>query len=395
MKRVYLDNNATTAMHPEVREAIVEALHLYGNPSSHHAFGREAREPIEQARSSVAEMLGAAPDNIIFTSGGSESNNLVLKEVACRNKACDCGAGLAKKGRHIITTQVEHPSVLETCRCLSIGNVDVTFLPVDKYGRVSVEDVEKAIRDDTALISIMYANNEVGTIQPIREIGEIAKKRGIRFHTDAVQVAGKLPVNVDELGVHYLSLSGHKLNGPKGVGALYIRPGSEVCPLIYGGHQERGRRAGTENTLGIIGLGKAAEVAMEAMTKNIAHMSSLRDKLEKGLTERIPHTRVNGHPEYRLPNTTNISFQYVEGEAILYRLDAEGIAVSTGSACSSGSLDPSHVLMAMNVPIEMAHGSIRFSLGHETTAQEIDYVIDRVAKSIEKLRALSPLYRKK
>ncbi|MDQ7826846.1 MAG: IscS subfamily cysteine desulfurase [Candidatus Eremiobacteraeota bacterium] len=387
MRKVYLDNNATTPLDEEVKQVIKDSLDLYGNPSSHHEFGREARKRIEEAREKLARFINAKPSEIVFTSGGSESNNIVLRSLLCASFDCPYKT---KKGTHIITSSIEHPSILETCRYLKCETVAITYLPVNQYGIVSPDELEKAIRPDTALISVMYANNEVGTIQPIAELAEIAHAHGIHFHTDAVQAPAKIPIDVEHLNADFLSLSGHKMYAPKGVGILYIKQGTRVCPLISGGHQETGIRAGTENTLGIIAMGKAAEVAMRDSHKDIPRVKMLRDRLERGLLERIPYTSVNGHPELRAPNTLNVSFKFIEGEAVLYMLDHVGIAVSTGSACSSGSLNPSHVLTSMGTDIEKIHSSIRLSLGKYTSEEDIDYVVEQFPPVIEKLRRMSP-----
>jgi len=387
VRRVYLDNNATTPLDEEVKELIRESLDTFGNPSSHHQFGREAHERIEKARVQIAKFINAHPSEIVFTSGGSESNNIVLRSLLCSSFDCPYKT---RKGTHIITTAIEHPSVLETCRYLTCETVNMTYLPVDHYGIVNPADLEKAITRDTALVSIMYSNNEVGTIQPIAEMAAIAHRQGIHFHTDAVQAPAKIPIDVKALDLDFLSLSGHKMYAPKGVGILYIKKGTRVCPLISGGHQETGIRAGTENTLGIMAMGKAAEVAMRDSHKDIPRVKALRDRLEKELLERIPYTQVNGHPEKRAPNTLNVSFDFIEGEAVLYMLDAVGIAVSTGSACSSGSLNPSHVLTAMDIGIEKTHGSIRISLGKYTNDEDIDYVLENFPPVIERLRKMSP-----
>jgi cysteine desulfurase len=386
--KVYFDNNATTPLHPSVKNKMIEFMDLYGNASSVHQFGREARKYIEDAREQVADFLDCKSSEIIFTSGGSESNNIVLKGIGC---PANC-IGQCHKSQHIITSVIEHPSVLTTCRCLEETGSKVTYLPVDKYGMVNPADVENAIQKDTVLITIMYANNEIGTIQPIKEIAAIARKHGVLMHTDAVQAAGKVEFSIKDLGVDYLSISGHKIYGPKGSGALYMRDGLSLCSLITGGHQEREIRAGTENNMGIIGLGEACRMMKQEMHEEIPHLLKLRTMLEKGITSRVPAIHLNGHPDKRLPGTVNYTFKYVEGESILLRLDMFGIAVSTGSACSSGSLDPSHVILSLGVNPEDAHGSIRFSLGRENNEEEIEYTIDAVAKSIEWLRKLSPLY---
>ncbi|KPJ58775.1 MAG: cysteine desulfurase [Planctomycetes bacterium DG_23] len=391
MRRVYMDNNATTPIHPEVMEVLKESLDLYGNASSHHSFGTEAREKVEEARASVARLIGAQPEEIVFNSGGSEGNNYVVKGVTCEGRACS----ISSRGNHIITSSIEHPSVLNVAKCVESLGVEVTYLPVDQYGLIDPDGVEKAVKDNTCLISIMFGNNEVGTIEPIEEIAEIAKRHDILFHTDAVQAVGKIPVDVNKLGVDFLTLSGHKIYGPKGVGALYVRKGRKICPLIEGGHQEMSLRAGTENTLGIIGLGKAAEVAAKEMPGERKRLTALRDGLYEGLAARVEETRLNGHPTQRLPGTANIGFKYVEGESILLRLDMEGIAVSTGSACTSDSLEPSHVLLAMGIPPEEAHGSMRFSLGRENTDEDVDYVLEKLPPIVQDLRQMSPLYAKK
>ncbi len=391
MRRVYMDNNATTPIHPEVMEALKESLGLYGNASSHHSFGMKAREKVEEARASVARLIGAEPEEIVFNSGGTEGNNYVIKGLTCAGRTC----AIRPSGNHIITSATEHPSVLNVAKCVESFDIEVTYLPVDQYGLIDPDDVEKAIKDSTCLISIMYANNETGTIEPMEEIAQIARKHDILFHTDAVQAVGKIPVDVNELGVDFLTLSGHKIYGPKGIGALYIRKGRKICPLIDGGHQEMSLRAGTENTLGIMGLGKAAEIAAREMPQEKERLTALRDRLYEGLAERIEETRLNGHPTKRLPGTANIGFKYVEGESILLRLDMEGIAVSTGSACTSDSLEPSHVLLAMGVPAEEAHGAMRFSLGRENTDEDTDYVLEKLPPIIQDLRQISPLYAKK
>ncbi len=392
MKRVYFDNNATTPLHPEVTEELRKYLELFGNASSAHAFGREARGIVESARAKLADLIGADPEEIIFTSGGSESNNLVFKGVTCQGT--HCRPPNVKIGHHMITSSVEHPSVMNSVKCLETLGFPVTYLPVDSTGLVDPDDVKKAITPNTVLISVMLANNEIGTIEPVKEISKIAREHKIPMHTDAVQAVGKIPVNAHDLGVDFLSLSGHKLNGPKGIGALYIRKGVGICPIIHGGHQERGLRGGTENNIGVIGLGKAAEVAKRDMAKESKIIIALRDKLHKGIEETIFDTRFNGHLKKRLPGTLNISFKYIEGESILFRLDAVGIAVSTGSACSTGSLEPSHVLTAIGLPYEIAHGSIRFSLGYGNTEQDVDYVLEHLPKVIADLREMSPLYKK-
>lgn len=387
--KAYLDNNATTPMAPEVQKAITDSLSVYGNPSSHHAFGVEARKLVESSRQDVATLLGVPADEIVFTSGGSESNNLVIKGTLCHSSSCVFSKKIGKP--HVITSVIEHPAVLESCRCLEHDGAEVTYLPVDGNGIVSPDDLEKAIRPTTKLITLMYANNETGTIQPIAELGKVAKAHDVRFHTDAVQAVGKIPVNPITDNVDFLSLSAHKLNGPKGVGALWFKNKMYVCPLITGGHQERGQRAGTENTLGIVGLGAAARLALSDREDEAIRVARQRDRLQKLLVESISDTQINGSEEHRLPNTLNISFKYIEGESILFYLDFEGIAVSTGSACSSGSLEPSHVLLALGMDHGMAHGSIRFSLGRYTTDEEIDYTAEKVREVVARLRQMSPL----
>lgn len=384
MNRIYLDNAATTPVRREVFEAMVPYLtDKYGNPSSIHSYGREARADLNRAREQVAAAIGAAPEEIIFTAGGSEADNLAIK-----------GTALAMYGEksHIITSAVEHHAVLHSVESLKRLGFSVTILPVDSEGMVDPEDVKRAITPETCLISIMYANNEVGTIQPIEEISRIAREAGVLFHTDAVQAVGHMPVDVKSLGVDMLSLSGHKFYGPKGVGALYARRGVRLAPLIDGGAQERKRRAGTENMAGIVGMGMAIELAVSEMDEVSAKEERLRDKLMEGLTQRIPDVRLNGHRRLRLPNNVNMSFLYVEGESLLLNLDMEGIAASSGSACTSGSLAPSHVLMAMGIPHEVAHGSVRMTLGRYTEDADVERVLDVMPRIVEKLRAMSPIY---
>ncbi|MCG0277529.1 MAG: cysteine desulfurase NifS [Thermanaeromonas sp.] len=357
----------------------------FGNPSSLYSWGRQAKKAIEEARARVAGLIGAQPEEIVFTSGGTEADNMALIGVAYANQ---------KKGKHIITSSIEHHAVLDTAQYLQRQGFKVTFLPVTPEGLVRVEDVEEAITDETILISIMHVNNEVGTIQPIQEIGKLARERGIIFHTDAVQSVGKIPVNVDELNVDLLSASAHKIYGPKGVGCLYIRKGTRIQPLLHGGGQERKRRAGTENVPGIVGFGKAAELAGQELESEGKRLKALRDKLIDGVLERIDHVQLNGDRERRSPINANFSFKYVEGESILLSLDMKGIAASSGSACTSGSLDPSHVLLAMGIPHEVAHGSVRMTLGRDNTEEDIDYVLEVLPEIIERLRAMSPLYKK-
>lgn len=383
-QRIYLDHAATTYTKPEVLEEMLPYFtKAYGNPSSVHSFGREARRALDKARKRTAEALKADPVEIYFTSGGSEADNWAIKGVALANK---------NKGDHIITTSIEHPAVLDTCRYLEKEGFKVTYLPVDQYGMVSVKDVEKAITDKTILISVMMANNEIGTIQPIKEIGQIAKEHKVYFHTDAVQAIGSIPIDVNDLNVDLISLSAHKFYGPNGVGALYIRKGVKIGPYIHGGAQERNKRAGTENLAGIIGLGKAIELAVENMEKNNKKLIGMRDRLIKEIMSKVEYTRLNGHPEKRLPGNVNLSFEFIEGEALLLSLDLKGIAGSSGSACTSGSLDPSHVLLAIGLSHEIAHGSLRLTLGDDNTDQEIDYVIEVLPEIVNRLREMSPLF---
>ncbi|MFN3966081.1 MAG: cysteine desulfurase NifS [Endomicrobiia bacterium] len=392
MKKVYLDYNATTPTHPEVVKAMLPYYEeIFGNPSSIHMFGQEAKKTIEEARQKIADFLFAKPEEIFFTSGGTESNNLAIKGVVYANQ---------ERGKHIITSLIEHHAVLNPCKYLEKKGFKVTYLPVDKYGLVDPDDVKKAITKETILVTIMHANNEVGTIEPISEIGKVIREisentnHKIYFHTDAVQSVGKIPVNVKELNVDLLSLSGHKIYGPKGIGAIYIRKGTKIEPLLHGGHHERNRRAGTENVAGIVGLGKAIEIAKENMQKEIEYLTKLRDKLYNGIIEKIENVYLNGHPTKRLPNTLNVCFEFVEGESIILNLDMKGIAVSSGSACTSGSLEPSHVLSAMGVPPAIAQGSIRFSLGKDNTEEDIDYVLEVLPEIVQRLRSMSPLYKK-
>jgi len=380
-RRIYMDNAATTATRPEVLEAMLPYFtQNNGNPRSIHAFGRDARRAIENARKQVAAALGCEPREVYFTAGGSESDNWAIR-CALQNK----------QGKHIITSAIEHHAVLHTCEYMEKQGYEVTYLPVDEYGIVSVEDVKKAIRPDTALITIMAANNEIGTIQPIAEIGKIAKEAGILFHTDAVQAVGAVPIDVKKWNVDMLSLSGHKFHAPKGVGALYVRKGIRITNLIYGGAQERGLRAGTENLPGIVGLGKAIELAVAEIPEYTERLTKLRDKLIDGILASIPDVQLNGHRTQRLPGNVNVSVRYVEGEALLMRLDLAGIAASSGSACTSGSLDPSHVLLAIGLPHEIAHGSLRLSLGNDTTEADVDYVLATLPNIVTTLRAMSPL----
>jgi cysteine desulfurase len=386
MNTIYLDNNATTSIAPEVLDEMLPYLKdLYGNPSSMHTFGGQLHRRIEEARGQVAQLIGAEPEEIIFTSCGTESDNTAILSTT---------ESLPGK-KHIITTRVEHPAVLNFCKHLARKGFRITFLPVDHNGQISIDEFLKALDEDTALVSIMYANNEVGNIFPLAEIAGLLKDRKILFHTDAVQAVGKIHIDTKKLPVDMLSLSGHKLHAPKGIGALYLRKGTRFYPFMIGGHQESGRRAGTENVASIIGLGKACEIASKNLPEENTQVKGLRDKLETALLQSCPDTRINGDIHTRLPNTTNISFEYVEGEAILLRLNEHGICASSGSACSSGSLEPSHVLRAMGVPFTAIHGSIRFSLSRYTTEAEIDRVIDIMPGIIKDLRILSPFGREK
>lgn len=381
-RKVYLDYAATTPIRKEVYEEMKTFLkEKFGNPSSIHNFGREVKAAIEEAREKIAKAIGAESDEIIFTSGGTESNNMAIKGVAF---------ALSHKGRHIITSQIEHHAVLEPCLFLEKIGFEITYLPVDKEGYVDPDDLKKAIRKDTILISIMHANNEIGTIEPIREISNIAKEHDIYFHTDAVQTVGHIPVNVNDLGLDLLSLSAHKFYGPKGIGALYIRKGTRIEPIIHGGSQENNKRAGTENVAGIIGMGKALELAISEMEKEQKRLTELRDYFINQVEKRIPEVYLNGPRVNRLPNNINFSFAQVEGETLLLHLDLEGIAVSTGSACSSKSLEPSHVLSAIKLPAKLAQGSIRFTIGLYTQKEDLDYTIKVLENTIEKLRSISP-----
>ncbi len=393
MKNIYLDYNATTPIHPEVKKALVESFDLFGNPSSLHTPGRSANSRITEARENIAKLINADPEEIIFTAGGSESNNTVLKYIVC-NPATGCEKSCCSLGgrNQIITSVIEHPSITSVRDFIKSQGGTMELLDVDKYGKVDIEQLKEKISGKTALVSIMMANNEIGTIQNIREIAEIAKANGVLMHTDAVQALGKLHIDVKSLGVDYMSLSGHKIYAPKGIGVLYVRKGAPYCPFIHGGHQEDGRRAGTLNNMGIIGFGKAAEVALRDIDSEYKKLKFLRDKLKNGIIENIPDVKINGHPDDCLPNTLNVSFQGAEGESILLYLDLDGIAVSTGSACSSDSLEPSTVLLATGLGPELAHGSIRFSLGRENTEEEIDYVLEKLPQVIERIRKMSTIY---
>ncbi|RJP19166.1 MAG: cysteine desulfurase NifS [Candidatus Abyssobacteria bacterium SURF_5] len=383
MKRIYLDHNATAPINPDVLKAMLPFFDQYfGNPSSVHSFGREANEAVTKAREQVATLIGVEPAQIVFTSGGTESDNFAIKGIAYANE---------RKGKHIITSQIEHPAVLSTCKFLEKRGFEVTYLKVDKYGKVDLDQLRDSIRDDTTLISIMHGNNEIGTIQDIDQIGKIAAEKGIYYHTDAVQTCGKIPVDVSTSNVTLLSMSGHKIYGPKGVGALFIKKGTRILPQQHGGHHESNRRAGTENVPGIVGLGKACQLAQKSMTGNYRKLVDLRDRLQNELSARIEDTIVNGHPTDRLPNTLNMCFRYVEGESMIMMLDMKGVAVSSGSACTSGSLDPSHVLLAIGLSHEIAHGSLRFSLGVENTREDIDYVAEVLPEIVQRLRKMSAL----
>lgn len=383
-KLIYLDNAATTKTAPEVVEAMLPYFsEFYGNPSSIYSLAGESKKAIDQARETIAGALGAQPEEIYFTAGGTESDNWALKATAEYYR---------KKGNHIITTKIEHHAVLHSCQQLEKQGFEMTYLDVDENGVVKLEELKKAIRPTTILISVMYANNEIGTIQPIQEIGEIAHEKGILFHTDAVQAFGQLPIHVDDCHIDMLSASGHKLNGPKGIGFLYIRKGVKIRSFIHGGAQERKRRAGTENVPGIVGLGKAVERAVKTMEERTAKERELRDYLIGRVLAEIPYTRLNGHRSLRLPNNANFSFQFIEGESLLIMLDMEGICGSSGSACTSGSLDPSHVLLAIGLPHEIAHGSLRLTLNEENTKEELDFVVESLKRIIERLRSMSPLY---
>lgn len=383
MRKVYLDNAATTALSPKVLEKMMPYLtDIYGNASSPHSFGQTARIGVEHAREQVARAINADPSEIVFTGCGTESDNTVLFGVAER---------YAKKGDHIITTNVEHHAILHSCAALEKKGIKVTYLPVDKDGLVTPEQVRDAITDKTILVSVMFANNEVGTIMPIPEIAAVCHEKGVLFHTDAVQAAGHIPIDVKAMGIDMLSISGHKFHGPKGVGVLYERKGIRLPSYIIGGEQEKGRRAGTENVAGIVGLGEALELAVTNMSETSARMTRMRDRLIEGIEATIPEVKLNGHRTKRLPNNVNFSIKYIEGESILLMLDIAGIAASSGSACTSGSLDPSHVLLALGLTHEVAHGSVRMTLGDDTTDEDIDYVLETLPKVAHRLRAMSPI----
>lgn len=383
-KKIYLDNAATTKTRPEVVEAMLPYFtELFGNPSSIYEFATQNKKAVDEARGTIAKVIGADVSDIYFTAGGTEADNWALKATV---------DAFAAKGNHIITSKIEHHAILHTCEYLEKHGVEVTYIDVDENGILKLDQLEKAIRPTTILISIMYANNEIGTLQPIKEIGAIAKKHNILFHTDAVQAYGQVPIDVNEMNIDMLSASAHKLNGPKGIGFLYIRKGVKIRSLIHGGAQERQRRAGTENVPGIVGFGKAAEIAMATMKERTEKESNLRNLLFKRVLEEIPFVRVNGDKSRRLPNNANFSFQFIEGESLLIMLDMNHICASSGSACTSGSLDPSHVLLAIGLPHEIAHGSLRLTVGHENTEEEINYTVDKIKEIVDKLRKMSPLY---
>lgn len=383
-KLIYLDNAATTALSPEVFEAMKPfLLENYSNPNSVYTFAQQSKKAVEEARETIAGLLGAKPDEIYFTGGGSESDNWAIK---------GCVEAFASKGKHIITTKIEHHAVLHTCQYLEKKGCGVTYLDVDENGMISLEQLEQAIRPDTILISIMFANNEIGTIEPVREIGAIAKKHGVLFHTDAVQAFGHVPVSVDGLNIDLLSASAHKFHGPKGIGFFYMRNSVKLGAYLHGGAQERSRRAGTSNVPGIVGMAKAAELAAAHMEEHNAKMAAVRDHLIERVLAEIPYSRLNGHRQQRLANNANFCFRFVEGESLLIMLDQKGICASSGSACTSGSLDPSHVLLAIGLPHEIAHGSVRLTLSEDTSVEDVDYVVDSLKAIVERLRSMSPLY---
>jgi cysteine desulfurase len=380
-RRVYLDNNASTPVHPEVLEAMLPYFsERFGNASSVHAFGREAREGLDEARERIASFLKVSKDEIVFTSGGTESDNLGIKGVAA-----------ARRSGHIITSQIEHHAVLRTCETLEGQGFAVTYLPVDEYGMVRPGDVEKAIRPDTILVSLMHANSEVGTLQPMSDIGRITRAHGVPLHVDAVQTFGKVPIDVDAFGIDLLSFSGHKIYGPKGVAGLYIRKGTKMAAVQHGGDHERRRRAGTENVAGLVGFGKAVEIRGREMAEEGVRLARLRDRLWEGIRDQVEEVRLNGHPTLRLPGTCNMCFRNIESESIVLGLDLKGIATSAGSACTAGSVEPSYVLVAMGLPVDWAMGSVRCSLGRSITAEDIEYVIEATVPLVAKLRALSPV----
>lgn len=384
---IYFDNAATTPIRPEVYDAMRPYIEsCYGNPSSVYKLARESKKAIDLARKQVADAINADSGEIFFTGCGSESDNWAIKGVAL---------ALKDKGKHIITTNIEHHAILHTCEFLEENGYEVTYIPVDEYGMVSADDIKKAIRPDTILVSVMTANNEIGTIEPIKEIGAVCREKGIYFHTDAVQAVGHIKIDVKEMNIDLLSLSGHKIGAPKGIGALYIRKGVKIKNLIHGGQQEKGKRAGTENVIGIVALGKAIELAVSEMEDTTERLKYLRDKIINGVLKNIEYSRLNGHPEERLPGNVNISFEFIEGESMLLMLDAKGICASSGSACTSGSLDPSHVLLAIGLPHEKAHGSLRISLGYQNTEEEVDKLLEVLPPIVQRLREMSPLYEMK
>ena len=381
---IYFDNAATTPIRPEVYDAMRPYIEsCYGNPSSVYKLARESKKAIDLARKQVADAINADSGEIFFTGCGSESDNWAIKGVAL---------ALKDKGKHIITTNIEHHAILHTCEFLEENGYEVTYIPVDEYGMVSADDIKKAIRPDTILVSVMTANNEIGTIEPIKEIGAVCREKGVYFHTDAVQAVGHIKIDVKEMNIDLLSLSGHKIGAPKGIGALYIRKGVKIKNLIHGGQQEKGKRAGTENVIGIAALGKAIELAVSEMEDTTERLKYLRDKIINGVLKNIEYSRLNGHPEERLPGNVNISFEFIEGESMLLMLDAKGICASSGSACTSGSLDPSHVLLAIGLPHEKAHGSLRISLGYQNTEEEVDKLLEVLPPIVQRLREMSPLY---
>ncbi|MDE6888510.1 MAG: cysteine desulfurase NifS [Eubacterium sp.] len=383
-KLIYLDNAATTALRPEAFEAMKPYfMENYSNPNSVYTFAQQSKKAVDEARETIAGLLGAKANEIYFTAGGSESDNWAIK---------GCAEAFASKGKHIITTKIEHHAVLHTCEYLEKKGCEITYLDVDENGMISVEQLEQAIRPDTILISIMFANNEIGTVEPIREIGAVAKKHGVLFHTDAVQAFGHLPIQVDELNIDLLSASAHKFYGPKGVGFFYMRNSVKLGAYVHGGAQERARRAGTSNVPGIVGMAKAAELAVAQMQESAEKIAVVRDHLIKRVLEEVPYSRLNGHPKHRLPNNANFCFRFIEGESLLIMLDQRGICASSGSACTSGSLDPSHVLLAIGLPHEIAHGSLRLTLSEQTTLEDVDYVADSIKAVVERLRSMSPLY---
>ena len=383
-KVIYLDNAATTKVNEKVlKEMLPYFTDVYSNPSAVYSFAAEGKKAVMEARNQVASVIGAKPEEIYFTGGGSESDNWALKATA---------EAYAEKGRHIITTKIEHHAILHTCEYLEKKGFEITYLDVDSEGKISLEELEKAIRPDTILVSVMTASNEIGTVELIAEIGRIAHEKGALFHTDAVQAYGHIPINVDDMNIDMLSASGHKFNGPKGIGVMYIRKGIKIRSFIHGGAQERGRRAGTSNVPGIVGIGKAAALASETMNARTEKEVKLRDYLISRIENEMPYAKLNGHRTDRLPNNVNFCFRFIEGESLLILLDQQGICASSGSACTSGSLDPSHVLLAIGLPHEIAHGSLRLTLSDETTKEEIDFVVDELKKIVERLRSMSPLY---